>query len=160
MLKFVPALIPVVSLVLSATQGTGKERKIMAHDAEVASQLPEGPARNAVLALVERQAELLGDNSRRRDTPMLVVSLLVATAAWYGTVWLFQLDQWWGYVLSLLCGIVGLLFTYGIFETAKRIPRDDKGHALTSKEPARKSITDRTQEQPPASETPSAGDTP
>jgi hypothetical protein len=120
----------------------------MAHDAQVASQLPEGPARDAVLALVEREAASISDESRRRDTPMLVVSLVVATAAWYGSVWLFQLDQWWGYILSILSGVVGLMFTYGVFETARLVPRDSKGNASTETA-VRKSLSDRSADQGP-----------
>lgn len=102
----------------------------MAHDAEVASKLPDGEARDAVLALVARQAGLLNDQSRKRDIPMLVVSLIVGIAAWYATVWLALQDTWWGYLLAVLTGITGLLFTYGIFETSQKIPRDSNGKAL------------------------------
>ncbi len=125
-LKALPILAPVVSLLLATSQGAGKQRRSLAHDAEVASKLPEGPAREAVLALVQHQAEQLRSEERRRDLPMLVLSLIVAILLGYLTIWLVGHAVWWAYVLAALAAVGTLLFIYIVFDSAQNRPRDTK----------------------------------
>ena len=127
-----PVVVPLVGLfAASIGKGTARERRDLAHDAEIAMKLPEGEARTAVLNLVELEARALADTNRRRDVPMLVVSLVCAVGLGYLTTWLVTDPNWWRLMLAILTGTGALLFTYGVFECAQKVPRDSKGVAQT-----------------------------
>lgn len=123
-------MIPLVSLLLSLGQGEGRDRRILAHDAALVEKLPDGDVKEKLLSLVAADLDALLDQSRRRDVPMLVVSLIVAPALWYATGQFILREAWWSYVVAIALAVCALLFTYGIFESARLVPRDSKGKAI------------------------------
>lgn len=130
-----PATAPLLALAGSATQGAEKDRRSMAHDADVAAKLPEGPARDEVLRLVEVTARRLQDPRRGRDPAMLVVSLIAAPLLWLTAGWMGMRDEWWRHLLTVPAAVLALLFTYGIFECARLVPRDPNGKPITANHP-------------------------
>lgn len=130
--KVLPAAIPLLSLLLSLTQGMGRDRRLLSHDAALVEKLPDGHAKAKLLSLVEADLDALLDDSRRRDVPMLVLALIVAPLLWFATGRFMIQASWWGYLLGILTAVGALLFTYGIFESARMVPRDKNGKSIDS----------------------------
>ncbi len=102
---------------------------MIGHDVELAEKLPDSEARTALLDLVYSDVQALRryDLEARRDVPMLVVALIAAPLLGYLTIWVIRQDGWWVLPAAVFSGVATLLFVYGIFESAQRVPRDQKG---------------------------------
>lgn len=125
-------MIALVAALLASSRGPGVIRSRLKHDAEVLEKLPESRARNDLIELLRDEIAVLRRYDQgRRDIPMMVVALLATPLLGYLTIWLAQLGKWWSIGLAIPFGLLALVFAYGIFETAQRVPRDSKGKRLT-----------------------------
>nr|WP_146177678.1 hypothetical protein [Sphaerisporangium cinnabarinum] len=130
-LKAVGVLLPViVPLVLASLRTSPLDRRLD-HDVERVAKLPESEARTLILERIRRTVEAQSaEPEGRRDTPMLVVSVILTGALGWLTVWLVANGAWWSYTLAAVAALLCLLFVYGIFETAQKVPRDEKGRRI------------------------------
>lgn len=131
----VSSAVPAVAGLLTAAgglavvmRGPGRRRSRLKIDAEIAAALPESPARERLLAHLDRQIERLieDETEKTRDLPMLGVAIVVLPALVALTAWLVLLGwPWW--LLTVLTGPLCVVFAYGVFETAGKAKRDDRG---------------------------------
>ena len=132
-LKALPALVPLVTVLITLGRGPGALRDRIKHDVELVEKLPDSRARDGMLDLVEREVRDLNrfDATASRDLPMFGLSLVSAPLLGYLTLWLIR-DQhgWWTVPTAVVSGLLALLFVYGIFETGQRVPRDKGGKRL------------------------------
>jgi hypothetical protein len=135
-LNSVASAAPVVSALLTGlvgligtARGTGRLRNQLKTDADILSALPPGPARERLEKHVEATVDRLieDETSKTRDLPMFVTALLVAPSLAALPAWLIIQGSWWQYLLAVPCGLLGLIFVYGIFETGQKAERDERG---------------------------------
>lgn len=128
--KLLPAAVPLVTAFGAMVSGPGRLRREILHNAEIVGKLPESAARDRMLTLLDRQVADMASGSRRRDWSMLVVAIIVAGALWYLTAWLLKEPDAIRVIGATVAALVALIFTYGVFESARLIPRDEKGSTI------------------------------
>ncbi|GAA0363856.1 hypothetical protein GCM10009530_11930 [Microbispora corallina] len=129
--KSLPAVVPLLTALYAATRGPGVIRERLKNDAEVLEKLPDSDARTQLLELIGDEVRALRQyNSAKRDLTSLGMALVAAPALGYLALWLAGLGPWWGPPAALVAGFLALACTYGIFESAQRVPRDAKGRRL------------------------------
>jgi ABC-type amino acid transport system permease subunit len=133
--KVTGAVVPAVAAVLGYFSGPGRLRSHIRYDVDTLVKLPDGSAaRRALDQLVSSRVEKLRkvEVEGRVDLTMLVVSLIATPLLVWTTVWLFGHPGWIWKFGSVITGVVAFVFVYGIFESAQRVPRDEKGRVLPS----------------------------
>ena len=114
-------------------RGPGARWNRIATQSEILQRLPDGSAKTALLAIIEDEITSIRTNAdARRDWPMFIASLIIAPVLVVGAIGFGLHDRWWGSVLGVALGLLAVLFIYGIFEAAAKVPRDDKGHRIPS----------------------------
>jgi hypothetical protein len=53
------------------------------------------------------------------------------------TVWLARHGTWWSLLEAAVTGFLSIVLLFGVFESAQRKPRDDKGRAVSTGKPPR-----------------------
>ena len=131
--QLLPPLVTLLVAIVGLAQGPGRARSALRHEAETLKDLPTGgPAAKAMEARIVDQIEQLNQltsRDARRDVPMLVVALIAAPLLGWLTINLYGRDGWQWKAAAVGAGVMALLFVYGVFESARRIPRDEKGRA-------------------------------
>jgi hypothetical protein len=128
--KTLPALIPLVVAIIGATRGPGALRARLKHDAELVKDFPDSDARTALLKLVEDDVEALRHfDSGSRNQSSLALAVAGTVLLGYLAIWLFAREGWW-VILGALVGLLATVFLFGIFESAQKVPRDEKGKRI------------------------------
>lgn len=124
--KVAIAAVPAGTAALGIARGAGGLRNRLKHDVELLEKLPdESEAKEALLSSVARQIKRIerAEQDSSRDVPMLVLALVTAPLLGYLTLWLIQRGHWWTAILAVPTGVLGLVFVYGIFDSAENAPR-------------------------------------
>jgi hypothetical protein len=132
-LRALPALVPLITLLVTLVRGPGALRSRIKHDIELLVQLPESaPARDALLSIINSDIETLGAyHTAKRDWSMFVVAIICAPLLGYLAVWLVvEQDGWWTVPVAFVSGLFAVIFVYGIFEAGERVPRDEHGKRI------------------------------
>jgi hypothetical protein len=136
--KTLPAVVPLITALFAATRGPNVIRSRIKHDAEVVEKLPDSEARTELLDLLRDEVdELRLYNQGRRNLPTLAMAFVAALATGYLTVWLARQGAWWE-LLAIPSGFLTVVLVYGVFESAQRVPRDEKGKRLSGVPPSRR----------------------
>ncbi len=125
--KALSILVPGVVTVAGLVRGPGAKRESVREDAQTLALLPaDSKSYAAMERWLEEQIEFLRtfEKDASRDWPMFAVSVVAAPALAYATIELAVAGQWWQYVLAATTGMLAIVFVYGIFECAERVPRD------------------------------------
>jgi hypothetical protein len=131
--KVAAALVPAIVAVIGLARGPGQARAMLRFDVELLAKLPDSSAAHKrLLKQLDDRLAKFGDYeaTASRDIPMLVVSIVTAPGLAYLAIWLTTRDEWWAIALAVPTATFSLLFLYGIFECAQRVPRDSKGKRL------------------------------
>lgn len=123
----VPAVTALIIAVIGWLRSPGRERSNILHDLAMIEKLPDSPKRRKLLSQTEtRMAGLLErETSGSRDVPVAVMALFSTVLLTWLSVWLFQREVWWGYVLAIVTGFVAVTCGYGMVESLQRVPRDN-----------------------------------
>lgn len=125
--------LPAIAALAGLSRGPGRLRANLKHDAEILAKLPpDSSAYAALLRLVEAQVARMAklETEATRHWSMFVVALLVTPLLGWLTIWLVQTATWWSILLAAPVGLLAIVFVYGIFETAQKVPRDSKGKRI------------------------------
>lgn len=128
----IPPLAPVAVALAGASRGPGRLRADLKHDAEVAKLLPDdGHARREMEGLLLQEVRSLRRYaSGRRQLGFTFMAIVGTALVGYLAIWLLRQEAWWTVAMGILAGLSTLPFLYGIFESAEKVPRDEKGKRL------------------------------
>jgi hypothetical protein len=102
--------------VLFSLRSEGSARGRLAKDVETLGKLPEGAARQKMLAFIERQVIELATR-KKREVPAAAFAALVVAASIWGTLKLIQVGEVWAYVVALPVAFLGLVCFYGVVDS-------------------------------------------
>lgn len=122
-IKLIAAMVPVLTLLVGVRQG-GSTRSHLAKDAELLDKLPEGPARQKLLHLIELQLTDLTIVKKRQWGWAVFAAVVVGVSIW-GSYELLQLGTWWGTALAMPVIFLGLVCVYGVLDSLALKPVED-----------------------------------
>jgi hypothetical protein len=123
-LKAAVVVVPLLPALAGVFFRPDRSRREMRHDVEIVKDLPEGPAKDAVLELVRHNAsQLLEGNRPTIDVSGLALAIVGAGGLGLLGVWLALRGTWWSWLLAAVCAFFWLAFFVGIFDSAQRRDR-------------------------------------
>lgn len=119
--KALPALATALVALLGNIKGSKSLREDILQDVEILEKLPnESEPRQAMLDYLTVQiGRLHSEVHFRRELPLLVFSMAATPSLAWAAIWLWQLNQWWAFPISILSWAVALLFLFGVFDSAQ-----------------------------------------
>ena len=131
--KTLPAVVPAAATIIGLGRGPGALRSRLRHDVELVEKLPaDSTAQRKMLSHIESQIDRISklETEASRDVQSLVLALIFAPTLGILTLYLADRDHWLAWAAAVFSGLLALVFVYGIFESAQRVPRDQKGHRI------------------------------
>lgn len=127
-----------ISTAAALARGSGTARAKLLDDIEVLKSLPaDSAARERMLAHVDQQVNALTRGEQgSRHWSMFAVAVIASAGLGMATIRLAQRGDAWGVTAATITGALALVFVYGIFETAAKVPRDTHGKRLPDKDEA------------------------
>jgi hypothetical protein len=110
-------------------RGTGRLRNELKADVEIANALPDGEPKTLLTEHIATKVTRLvaAETELRRDWPFVALATVGAVAFGWVTVWLFEHQAWWSWLLLPLAAVLALVFVYGFFESLQKRKRDARG---------------------------------
>jgi hypothetical protein len=123
-INVLPTVVPLATALFGAARGPGPIRDRLKQDTDVLEKLPhDSKARNAILELVDQEAQmLLLYRTARRDWSQLAVALPGSFLLWYVTVWVLRHGSWWVSPVAMAAGTLAIVLTAVVFASAQRTP--------------------------------------
>lgn len=131
--KTLPAVVPAVATVVGLGRGPGALRSRLKHDVDLVEKLPDGSgAQEKLLTHIEGQITRISklETDATRDWSSFVLAIVSAPSLGVLTIYLAGREHWLAWIAAVFSGLLALVFVYGIFESAQRVPRDKKGHRV------------------------------
>ena len=127
------AVVPAAVALVGVLQGPGALRSRLRHDIEMLEKLPKDSAAHAKLlgyidAQMERFAKVETDS--RRDWNGLIGGTVASVVLGVAFMGLGAYDTWWSLMLRVLAVLSGLTALIVVFESAGKVPRNEKGHRI------------------------------
>jgi len=127
--------LPAVVAVIGLYRGPGTLRANLRHDIEMLEKLPEGSdARTKMLAFVDSQVERFAKLETEASRDRIGFSIGLFMSVGFGALGLWCATQggfWW--MFGAVWAWSGSLLSLGLlFDSAQRVPRDEKGTKITA----------------------------
>lgn len=131
--RLLAASLPALVTILGLLRGPGAIRTRLRHDVELLEKFPpDSEARRKFEVYLSEQVDHFAkyETASKRDVQGLVIAGVLVVGFGALALWLFTLEDWWWWILAASIAIFALAGLATMYESAQKIPRDDKGKPL------------------------------